>query len=151
MEKEEHRAQLERLQQKLTDAESRFSRLQQENQQQATVRSRSPPDLALNLTRTEERRPGEVGVRSFQPFCFLFFGAMFCEALPVKVTLFFAIFMLGRIWREGDWNVLNKDVSSVNLFQTFPRHGFPQLLSTRLDSSCYFILNNTLYLFINFF
>ena len=65
MEKEEHRAQLERLQQKLTDAESRFSRLQQENQQQATVRSRSPPDLALNLTRTEERRPGEVGVGSF--------------------------------------------------------------------------------------
>ncbi|XP_015748557.1 PREDICTED: GRIP and coiled-coil domain-containing protein 2-like [Acropora digitifera] len=59
VEKEEHRAQLDRLQQKLTDAESRFSRLQQENQQQATVRSRSPPDLALNLTRTEERRPGE--------------------------------------------------------------------------------------------
>ena len=76
---------------------------------------------------------------------------MFCEALPVKVTLFFAIFMLGRIWREGDWNVLNKDVSSVNLFQMFPRHGFPQLLFTRLDSSCYFILNNTLYLFIIFF
>ena len=70
--KEEHRAQLERIQQKLTDAESRFSRLQQENQQQATVRSRSPPDLALNLTRTEERRPGEVGVGSFEPCCFLF-------------------------------------------------------------------------------
>lgn len=76
---------------------------------------------------------------------------MFCEALPGKVTLFFVIFMLGRIWRKGDWNVLNKDVSSVNLFQTFPRHGFPQLLSTRLDSSYYFILNNTLHLFINFF
>ena len=76
---------------------------------------------------------------------------MFCEALPVKVTLFFVIFMLGRIWREGDWNVLDKDVSSVNLFQTFPRHGFPQLFSTRLDSSYYFILNNTLIYLLIFF
>ena len=60
--KEEHRAQLERVQQKLTEAENKLSRLQQEKpqqSQQAIVRSRSPPDLALPR-RTEERRPGEV-------------------------------------------------------------------------------------------
>lgn len=63
---EEHRAQLERLQQKLTEAESKFSRLQQEKQQQSQqsmVRSRSPPDLALQRA-TEERRPGEVSLTS---------------------------------------------------------------------------------------
>lgn len=62
---EEHRAQLERLQQKLTEAENKLSRLQQEKQQlsqQSIVRSRSPPDLALQRA-TEERRPGEVGLR----------------------------------------------------------------------------------------
>lgn len=64
---EEHRAQLERLQQKLTEAENKYSRLQQEKQQQqsqqAIVRSRSPPDLALQRA-TEERRPGEVSCHS---------------------------------------------------------------------------------------
>ena len=73
--KEEHRAQLERLQQKLTEAEDKLSRLQQEREQrsqQATGRSRSPPDLALHLSRSEERRPGEVGVRS-SLFCLIFF------------------------------------------------------------------------------
>ena len=63
---EEHRAQLERLQQKLTEAENKFSKLQQEKQQQSqqsVVRSRSPPDLALQRA-TEERRPGEVSLMS---------------------------------------------------------------------------------------
>ena len=70
MVQEEHRAQLERLQQKLTEAENKYSRLQQEKQQQqqqqsqqAIVRSRSPPDLALQRA-TEERRPGEVSCHS---------------------------------------------------------------------------------------
>jgi len=59
--KEEHRAELERLQQKLTETENKLSRLQQEKQQQSQqsiVRARSPPDLALQRA-TEERRPGE--------------------------------------------------------------------------------------------
>ena len=68
---EEHRAQLERLQQKLTEAENKYSRLQQEKQQQqsqqAIVRSRSPPDLALQRA-TEERRPGEVNCNSYLLF-----------------------------------------------------------------------------------
>lgn len=68
---EEHRAQLERLQQKLTEAENKYSRLQQEKQQQqsqqAIVRSRSPPDLALQRA-TEERRPGEVRWHSYFHF-----------------------------------------------------------------------------------
>ena len=69
MVQEEHRAQLERLQQKLTEAENKYSRLQQEKQQQqqqsqqAIVRSRSPPDLALQRA-TEERRPGEASCHS---------------------------------------------------------------------------------------
>lgn len=57
----EHRAQLASLQQKLTEAESKLSKLHQEKQQQSQqsiVRSRSPPDLALQRA-TEERRPGE--------------------------------------------------------------------------------------------
>jgi len=68
--KEEHRAELERLQQKLTETENKLSRLQQEKQQQSQqsiVRARSPPDLALQRA-TEERRPGEVGVAIVLPF-----------------------------------------------------------------------------------
>ena len=65
---EEHRAQLERMQQKLTETENNLTRLQQEKQQQPqqsrVVRSRSPPDLTLPRG-TEERRPAEVG----KPWC----------------------------------------------------------------------------------
>ena len=70
---EEHRAQLGRLQQKLTEAENKLSRLQQEKQQhsqQSIVRSRSPPDLALPRG-TEERRPGEVGLTMVITFLLL--------------------------------------------------------------------------------
>ena len=65
---EEHRAQLERMQQKLTETENNLTRLQQEKQQQPqqsrVVRSRSPPDLTLPRG-TEERRPAEVS----KPWC----------------------------------------------------------------------------------
>ena len=65
---EEHRAQLERMQQKLTETENNLTRLQQEKQQQPqqsrVVRSRSPPNLTLPRG-TEERRPAEVG----KPWC----------------------------------------------------------------------------------
>ena len=65
---EEHRAQLERMQQKLTETENNLARLQQEKQQQPqqsrVVRSRSPPDLTLPRG-TEERRPAEVS----KPWC----------------------------------------------------------------------------------
>ena len=80
---------------------------------------------------------------------FSFFGVIFCEALPIKATLIFVIFVLGRIC---DWKILDKDVSSVNLFQTFSMHGFLQLVSTRLDSSYYLKLDNTLiYFFVYLF
>lgn len=65
---EEHRAQLERMQQKLTETENNLTRLQQEKQQQPqqsrVVKSRSPPDLTLPRG-TEERRPAEVS----KPWC----------------------------------------------------------------------------------
>ena len=65
---EEHRAQLERMQQKLTETENNLTRLQHEKQQQPqqsrVVRSRSPPDLTLPRG-TEERRPAEVS----KPWC----------------------------------------------------------------------------------
>ena len=80
---------------------------------------------------------------------FSFFSVIFCEALLIKVTLIFLIFMLGRIC---DWKILDKDVSSVNLFQTFSMRGFLQLVSTRLDSSYYLKLDNTLiYFFVYLF
>ena len=67
---EEHRAQLERMQQKLTETENNLTRLQQEKQQQPqqsrVVRSRSPPDLTLPRG-TEERRPAEVSKPWFPP------------------------------------------------------------------------------------
>ena len=80
----EHRAQLASVQQKLTEAESKLSRLQQEKQQQSQqsiVRSRSPPDLALQRA-TEERRPGEVGVMILLSECLCLFKINYWLILP---------------------------------------------------------------------
>ena len=73
-----------------------------------------------------------------------FFQCNVLRSFTYKVTLFFCDFYDGKDFPRKRLENIGKDVSSVNLFQTFPRHGFPQLVSTRLHSSYYFILNNTL-------
>ena len=98
---EEHRAHLERLQQKLTEAENKYSKLQQEKQQQsqqAIVRSRSPPDLALQRA-TEERRPGEVSGHSYLLFVIV----------PDRHGVFHFFSSLGHGSKWISWNRLRAD------------------------------------------